>query len=65
MISYTLILHVMQTEPVSYVVTLRQSSVLFAVLAGWLGLRERFIGRRIVAAFAIIAGLYLVVSAGQ
>lgn len=62
-ISYSLILHVMQTEPVSYIVTLRQSSVLLAVLTGWIRLKERHIGRRMAAAFAMIAGLYLVVSA--
>ncbi len=36
MTSYSLILHVMQSNPVSYIVSLRQASVLLAVLVGWL-----------------------------
>lgn len=64
MISYSLILHVMQTEPVSYIVTLRQSSILLAVLTGWFRLKERYIGRRMAAAIAMIVGLFLVASAG-
>ena len=42
MISYSLILHVMQTEPVSYIVTIRQASVLLAVIIGWFALREPY-----------------------
>ncbi len=63
LVSYSLILHVMQTEKVSYVVTLRQSSMLIAVLVGWLWLKEaRGVFRLIVAAVMLLA-LSLVVTA--
>ena len=61
--SYCLILYVMQTETVSYIVTLRQSSVLLAVLVGWLMLREPYGRMRVVAATAMLMGFYLVVTA--
>ena len=63
MISYSLILHVMQTESVSYIVTLRQASVLMAVLVGWLELREPYGKQRLVASLAMVLGFYLVASA--
>lgn len=58
--SYTLILHVMQTAPVSYVVAVRQSSVLFAVLLGVLFLRERPGRVRVLGAAATVAGVALI-----
>lgn len=61
--SYSLILHVMQTEKVSYVVTLRQSSMLLAVLIGWLWLREAQGVFRLVVASAMLLGLFLVATA--
>ncbi len=61
--SYSLILHVMQTEKVSYVVTLRQSSMLIAVLVGWLWLRERRGGFRLIVAAVMLLGLFLVATA--
>jgi drug/metabolite transporter (DMT)-like permease len=60
MVSYSLILHVMQTEPVSYIVTLRQASVLLAVLVGWFVLREPYGKHRMLASVAMLAGFYLV-----
>ena len=59
--SYSLILHVFQTEPVSYVVALRQCSVLLAVLVGWLWLREPQGLHRFLYGAAISLGLGLVV----
>ena len=59
-ISYTLILHVMQTETVSYIVTLRQSSVLMAVLIGGIAFGERLAMTRLTAATAMLVGFYLV-----
>jgi uncharacterized membrane protein len=64
MTSYSLILHVMQTEPVSYIVTIRQASVLLAVLVGWLALREPYGKHRLIASVAMVAGFYLVATAG-
>jgi drug/metabolite transporter (DMT)-like permease len=63
MVSYSLILHVMQTEEVSYIVTLRQASVLMAVLVGWIALREPYGKRRLIASVTMIVGFYLVASA--
>jgi uncharacterized membrane protein len=63
MISYSLILHVMQTEAVSYIVTIRQASVLLAVIIGWLAMREPYGKRRLIASVAMLWGFYLVATA--
>ncbi|MBL0712096.1 MAG: EamA family transporter [Desulfosarcina sp.] len=63
MASYSLILHVMQTNPVSYIVSLRQSGVLIAVLVGWLQLKESYGRYRFITSIVMIVGLYLVGSA--
>ncbi|UCH19777.1 MAG: EamA family transporter [Deltaproteobacteria bacterium] len=63
LISYSLILHVMQTEEVSYIVTLRQSSVLMAVLVGALFFKEKYGRARFALALAMIFGFYLVATA--
>lgn len=60
MASYSLVLHVMQTETVSYIVTLRQCSVLIAVLTGWKALKEAHGRYRLIVAVFMIAGFYLV-----
>jgi len=64
LVSYSLILHVMQTESVGYIVTLRQSSVLFAVVAGWLFLKEQHGVFRFITALLMFVGLFLVATAG-
>lgn len=64
MASYSLILHVMQTEPLSYIVALRQCSVLLAALYGWLWLGERQGRARLWLAGMISAGVTLVVVFG-
>ncbi|MBW1980132.1 MAG: EamA family transporter [Deltaproteobacteria bacterium] len=61
--SYSLILHVMQTEEVSYIVTLRQASVLLAVLVGWFILREPYGKQRLILSGAMVVGFYLVATA--
>ena len=61
--SYSLILHVMQTEKVSYVVTLRQSSMLIAVLVGWLWLKEARGAFRLIVAAVMLLALSLVATA--
>ncbi len=58
--SYGLILHAFTTAPVSYVVAVRQSSVLFAVAFGALLLRERPGRVRVLGAAAIVAGVALI-----
>ncbi len=60
MLSYSLILHVMKTENLSYIVTLRQSSVLFAVIIGWLFFKEKQGRSRLIISVIMLFGLYLV-----
>lgn len=58
--SYTLILKALETALVSYVVAVRQSSVLFAVALGMLLLGERPGRERLVGAAATVAGVVLI-----
>jgi len=58
--SYTLILEALRSAPVSYVATVRQASVLFAVAIGWLWLKERPDRARLAGAALTVAGVALV-----
>lgn len=58
--SYSLILWALETAPVSYVVAVRQTSVLFAVVMGIVMLRERPGRGRIVGAAATVLGVALI-----
>lgn len=58
--SYALILEVLRTAPVSYVVAVRQSSVLFAVGLAMLTLGERPGAARLVGTIASVAGIALI-----
>lgn len=58
--SYTLILAALETAAVSYVVAVRQSSVLFAVALGALFLRERPGRERILGAAFTVVGVSLI-----
>ncbi len=60
LVGYGLILRALETAPVSYVVAVRQSSVLFAVLLGALWLRERPGRARMLGAVATVAGVALI-----
>ena len=60
--SYGLILDALRTAPVSYVVTARQTSVLFTVALGALWLHERPSRLRVLGALATVAGVALVAS---
>ena len=57
---YTLVLEAFATAPASYVVAVRQTSVLFALLLGVLRLRERPGRLRILGALATVAGVALI-----
>jgi drug/metabolite transporter (DMT)-like permease len=57
---YTLVLEALATAPASYVVAVRQTSVLFALLLGVLQLRERPGRPRILGALATVAGVALI-----
>jgi drug/metabolite transporter (DMT)-like permease len=58
--SYTLILFALQTAPVSYVVAVRQTSVLFAVLIAALVFGERPERARLIGAAATVLGVALI-----
>jgi drug/metabolite transporter (DMT)-like permease len=60
LLSYSLILQAFQTAPASYVVAVRQLSVLFALLFAVAWLRERPDRRRIVGAVATVVGVALI-----
>ncbi len=57
---YTLVLEALATAPASYVVAVRQTSVLFALLLGVLRLRERPGRPRILGALATVLGVALI-----
>jgi uncharacterized membrane protein len=61
--SYSLILHVMKTEILGYIVTLRQTSVLIAVLVGWIIFEEKYGRLRLTVATVMFIGLFLVATA--
>ena len=58
--SYVLVLHTMQTAPVSYITAIRQSSVLFALAFAVFALRERPGRLRLLGALANVAGVALI-----
>lgn len=60
LLGYSLILEAFRTAPASYVVAVRQLSVLFALLFAVLWLRERPDRRRIVGAIATVVGVALI-----
>jgi drug/metabolite transporter (DMT)-like permease len=59
-VSYTLILHAMETAPVSYITAARQSSVLFALLIAVVALKERPGRLRVLGGIANVAGVVLI-----
>ena len=63
MVSYALILHVMKTENLSYIVTLRQTSVFFAVVIGWIYFQEPHFRIRLLVSIVMVFGLYLTATA--
>lgn len=60
LIGYGLVLKALETAPASYVVTVRQTSVLFAVLLGVVVLKERPDRLRVLGAIATVAGVALI-----
>ena len=64
MASYSLILHVMQSEPLSYIVAVRQSSVILAALYGWLWLREGHGASRVVLSAMMALGVAIITFSG-
>ncbi|HEU4428690.1 MAG TPA: EamA family transporter [Myxococcota bacterium] len=64
LVGYGLILHVMQTAPASYVVAVRQLSVLFAVAIATRFLGERPSAQRLAGAALTVAGVATIAAAG-
>ena len=60
---YSLILIAFTIERVSYIVSLRQLSVVFAVLMGSFWLKEKHKGIRLAGAIIIFAGCFLISTA--
>jgi drug/metabolite transporter (DMT)-like permease len=61
---YFLILVAFSFERVSYVVGLRQISIIFSVLLGTIVLRERHARQRLLSAIMIFSGVFLITMAG-
>ncbi len=59
--AYSLVLVAVRYAPVGYVATLRESSVVLGAALGWLLLKERLGGRRLVSAAIVTAGLVALV----
>ncbi len=58
--SYVLVLHTMQTAPISYITAVRQSSVLFALAIAVFALRERPGRVRLLGGLANVSGVALI-----
>ena len=63
LISYSLILFAFTTQKVSYVVAVRQCSVIFAVLLGAYVLKESHVKLRFLAAGVMVVGVFLISTA--
>ncbi|MEP6626318.1 MAG: EamA family transporter [Acidimicrobiia bacterium] len=59
--AYSLVLVAVRYAPVGYVATLRESSVVLGAALGWLLLKERLGGRRLVSAAIVTVGLIALV----
>ncbi|MGH2543236.1 MAG: EamA family transporter, partial [Ardenticatenaceae bacterium] len=64
LVSYTLVLAAYQLAPVSYAGAVREVSVVFAALMGWLWLGERLGAIRVVGALVIFGGILLIAGTG-
>ncbi len=57
--AYAVSIWAMTKAPIAVVAALRETSILFAVLIGWLAFGERMTGEKAVAALVIVAGVLL------
>jgi len=60
LLSYTLIIFVMQSFQVSYIVSIRQVSVVFGVILGGSFLQEKHMKTRLLTSILIFLGLLLI-----
>lgn len=49
----------MTKAPIALVAALRETSILFAVLIGWLAFGERMTGEKLIASLIIVSGVIL------
>jgi drug/metabolite transporter (DMT)-like permease len=61
--AYALVLAALRMAPVAYVATLREVSVVFGVLGGWLLLDEPFGGARTAGAVGVATGIVVLMLA--
>lgn len=59
-VAYILVLVALQTQPVSLVAPLRESSIVIGSLAAWLLFKERHPARRLLGAALVLGGIVLV-----
>ncbi|VDC28275.1 DMT family transporter [Pseudogemmobacter humi] len=57
--AYAISIWAMTVAPIALVAALRETSILFAVLIGWLAFGERMTGEKALAALVIVAGVIL------
>ncbi len=57
--AYAVSIWAMTLAPIAVVAALRETSILFAVLIGWLAFGERMVAEKAVAALVIVAGVML------
>ena len=58
--AYVLVLIAMQTQPVSLVAPLRETSIVIGSLLGWLIFKEANPGRRLLGAAVVLGGVALI-----
>jgi drug/metabolite transporter (DMT)-like permease len=58
--SYLIILYVMQMEDIGRIVTVREASVVFGALAGYVLLKEHFSKTRLIGVLLVMIGIVLV-----
>ena len=62
--TYVLVLFAYARTPVTYAGAVREISVVFAAVTGWLGLDERFGVPRTIGALLIFAGIVIIAAFG-
>lgn len=62
--TYMLVLQVYSFSRVSYAGAIREASIIFAALAGWLWLREGFGGTRVLGSILLFVGIVVIAVAG-
>ncbi len=64
-LSYSLIIFVMRTFPVSYIVSVRQAGIVFSVILGTFLLKEKYGKVRLTASILIFIGVFIIAVFGK